>query len=84
MKKYLTIGQNVSVETNSGNTYNGTIKYVNNSVLTLEYFNYFDHKKDTITFEGFKVWEIDTIENEIFAVKTNALGINTHTIFINF
>ena len=84
MKKYLTIGQNVSIENNSGNTYNGIIKYVNNSALTLEYFNYYEHKKDTITFEGFKVWEIDTIENEIFAVKTNTLGIDTHTIFICF
>jgi hypothetical protein len=84
MKKYLIIGQSVSIETNSGNTYNGIIKYVNNSVLTLEYFNYFDHKKDTITFEGFKVWEIDTIENKIFAVKTNALGMHTHSIYINF
>lgn len=84
MKKYLIIGQSVSIETNSSNTYNGIIKYINNSVLTLEYFNYFDHKKDTITFEGFKVWEIDRIENEIFAVKTNALGIHTHSIYINF
>lgn len=84
MKKYLSIGQNISVETNSGNTYNGIIKYVNNSGLTLEYFNYYEHKKDKITFEGFKVWDIDTAENEIIAIKTNALGINTHSIYISY
>lgn len=82
MKKYLIIGQNISITTNSQNTYNGTVKYVNNSVLSLEYFDF--NKKEVITFEGFKIYEVDTIEKEIICIKTNALGINTHTIYINY
>ena len=40
MKKYLTLGQNITVFTNSQNEYIGTVKYVNNSVLSLEYFDF--------------------------------------------
>lgn len=82
MKKYLTINQNITVFTNSQNEYIGTVKYVNNSVLSLEYFDF--NKKEIVTFEGFKVYEVDTIEKQMLCVKTNALGINTHTIYINY
>ena len=72
MKKYFNIGDNVKIETHLDNVYSGYITFVNNSVISIKYYDYYFQKMSTVTFEGYKKHKFNSLDQTLLSKRYNA------------
>lgn len=82
MKKYFSVGDNVKIETHLDNVYIGYITFVNNSVISIKYYDYYFKKMLTVTFEGYKKHKFNSLDQTLISKRYNALGELTGCIEI--